>query len=123
MKFYWNYRLFALKSTLFNSILSCNLVIFFSLSQIISFIWYQWSFIWDILSTCFNSSALSEIFRDLKAWTCFSVCFSKAFPKEEFINLPGSTNWLQLEGNISSPVKYWCLSIFLDDNGDIFAAS
>ena len=54
------------------------------------------------------------------------VCFSKAFPNGEYINLACSIICLWLEGNISSPVRYShfsYLSIFPDDNGDVFAVS
>ena len=71
----------------------------------------------------FNPSVLLEMFRDFKASTCFSVCFSKAFPKGEYVNLASSIICLQLEGNVSLPVRYSCLSIFSDDNGDIYVPS
>ena len=51
------------------------------------------------------------------------MCFSKAFPKGEYENLACSVIYLLLEGNISSPVRYSYLSIFPEDNADIFAAS
>ena len=51
------------------------------------------------------------------------MCFSKAFPKGEYANLACSVIYLLLEGNISSPVRYSYLSIFPEDNADIFAAS
>ena len=51
------------------------------------------------------------------------MCFSKAFPKGEYPNLACSVIYLLLEGNISSPVRYSYLSIFPEDNADIFAAS
>ena len=51
-------------------------------------------------------SALSEIFRDSKTSTCFSVCFSKAFPRGGFVNMVCYVIWLQLEVNISSSLGY-----------------
>ena len=51
------------------------------------------------------------------------MCFSKAFPKGEYADLAYSVIYLLLEGNISSPVRYSYLSIFPEDNADIFAAS
>ena len=54
---------------------------------------------------------------EFKATTCFSVCFSKAFPKGEYANLVCTIICLRLLGNISLP-----LSIFPDENADIFAA-
>ena len=53
---------------------------------------------------------------------CFSVCFSKAFPKREYGDLACSIICLWLTGKISSPVRYSYLSIFPDDNADMFAA-
>ena len=61
--------------------------------------------------------------RDFKASTWFSVCFSKAFTKGEYANIACSINSLRLEGSIFSPVRYSYLSIFPDNNADIFAAS
>ena len=40
-----------------------------------------------ILSICFNSSSLLKMSQDIIALTCFTVCFSKAFPKGEYANL------------------------------------
>ena len=92
---------------------------FFNLAQTKSFT----GFSVNIPSICFNWSFLLEEFANFKAPTCFSVCFSKAFPKEEHENLACSILCLRLEGNISSPVRYSLLWIFPDDNADIFAAS
>ena len=50
------------------------------------------------------------------------VCFSEAFPKGEHVNLACSI-LLWSVGNISLPVRYSYISIFADDNFDIFAAS
>ena len=58
-----------------------------------------------IPSVFLNSSLLLERFRDFKLSTCFSVCFSKAFPKEEYVNLACSFICLRLKGNVSSPVS------------------
>ena len=57
------------------------------------------------------------------ASTCFSVCFFKAFSKEEYVNLACSIICLRLEGNISPSVRYSYLSVLSDYNVDIFAAS
>ena len=76
----------------------------------------------NIPSICFNSFFILERSEDFKAPTCFSVCFSKTFPKGERANLACSIICLSLEGNISSPVRYSYLSISPDDSADIFAA-
>ena len=76
----------------------------------------------NIPSICFNSFLILERSEDFKAPPFFSVCFSKTFPKGEHTNLACSIICLWLEGNISSPVRYY-LSISPDDNADIFAAS
>ena len=49
------------------------------------------------------------------------VCFWKAFPNGEYVNLACSIIFLWLEGNIFSAVRNYYLSIFSDDNADIFA--
>ena len=51
------------------------------------------------------------------------VCLSKAFPNGEYANLASLIIILWSGGNIFSPVRYSYLSIFPDDNADIFAAS
>ena len=61
--------------------------------------------------------------RDIIALICVSVCFSKAFLKRRYAKLACSFVYLWLKGNISSPVRYSYLSIFPDDNADMFAAS
>ena len=56
---------------------------------------------------------------------CFSavfICFSKAFPKGEHLNLTCSKNLLWWDSNMPSPVRYSYLSIFTDCNADTFAA-
>ena len=70
-----------------------------------------------------NFSFVVEGSGELILETCFSVCVSKAFPKGEKGNLACYIICLSLEGNISSPAKYLFLSIFPDNNADIFAAS
>ena len=73
-----------------------------------------------MLSICFDSSYfLLERFRDFKASTCFSVCFSKAFPKGEQLSLAFSTICFRLVGNVYSPVRYSYLSILPDDKANI----
>ena len=68
-----------------------------------------------------------ERFRDFKASICFSVSFSKAFPKGEYVNenmyLTCSFICLRLDGSISSPVRYSYLWISPDNKADIFYAS
>ena len=76
-----------------------------------------------IPSICFNSFFLLEGFSDFIAPTCFSVWFSKVFPKGKYANLACSTIGLWLKDNISSPVRYSHLSIFQDAKANIFAAS
>ena len=77
----------------------------------------------SIPTICFNLSFLLEDFRDLRAPTCFSVCFSKAFPKGEYANLTCSFICLWIEASISSPSGHPYLSNFPDDNADFFTAS
>ena len=66
---------------------------------------------------------LLEMSRDYRAPTCFTACFSKAFPKGEYANSVCSVICLWLKGNVFSPVRYEYLSIFSDYNADIFANS
>ena len=75
------------------------------------------------------SSLFFSDFKTSKASACFFpcylivfVCFSKAFPWGEYTNLGCSIILLWSDGNISSPVRYLHLPIFLDDNADSFAA-
>ena len=51
------------------------------------------------------------------------ICFSNAFPKEEYVNLGCSIILFWSDGNISSPVRCSYLSILADDNADIFSTS
>ena len=51
------------------------------------------------------------------------MCFSNALLKEEYGNLACFITLLWSRGNIYSSVRYSYLSIFSDDNADIFAAS
>ena len=62
-------------------------------------------FFGNIPSVFFDSSLLLERFRDFKVSTCFSVCFSKVFPKEQYVNLACCIICMRLEVNISSPVS------------------
>ena len=48
-------------------------------------------------SFVFNPSTLLEIFIDFMVSTRFSVCFSQAFPKREYVNLASSIIWFRLE--------------------------
>ena len=100
-------------------IISCKSTISFHLSQIKSFIRY----FGNIPSISFHSSFLLKTSRDFIAPTCFSVCFSRTFPKGEYANLPCSIIYFWLEGNISSPARYSYILIFPDDYADIFVAS
>ena len=49
------------------------------------------------------------------------ICFSKTLPLP--LNLAGSIICFELDGNISSPVRYSYLPILANDKADIFAAS
>ena len=49
--------------------------------------------------------------------------FWKGFPNREYVNLAGSIICLWLESNISSAVRYSFLSIFPDDNANVFINS
>ena len=51
------------------------------------------------------------------------ICFSIAFLKGKWVNLACSLILLYSEGSISLPIRYSYLSIFSDNNIDIFAAS
>ena len=69
-------------------------------------------------------------FKTSKASTCFFtcsaitfICFSNALLRGKYTNLACSIIYLWLQSNISSPVRYSFLSIFPDDNADIFVAS
>ena len=53
----------------------------------------------------------------------FFVYVSKSFPNIEYPNLACSVTLLWSGGSISSPARNSYLSIFLNDNADIFAAS
>ena len=64
---------------------------------------YGWSGICGQISGRFN---LLEGSRDFAVPTCFSVCFSKTFPKGEYANLTCSIICLWLESKNSSPVRY-----------------
>ena len=70
---------------------------------------YPWS---SIVFICFSPFLLIVF-----------VCFSEDFPNRDYVNLACSIIFLWLEGNISSPGRYSYLSVFPDDNADIFAAS
>ena len=72
---------------------------------------------------CFSAASLI-IFR------CFSstssivfLCFSKTFPRGEYKSLACSVVLFLSEGIISFSVRYIYLSILLDVNKDVFAAS
>ena len=52
----------------------------------------------------------------------FLIIF-KAFPKGGYVNIASSVTLLWSEGSTSSPVRYSYLSIFPDDNANVFAAS
>ena len=61
---------------------------------------------------------------------CFSpwsstvfICISNALLRGGYVNLACSISLLWWDGNISSPVRYSCLSALSDDNPDVFAAS
>ena len=63
---------------------------------------------------CFNVFPCSSI-----AYTCFS----NALTSWEHENLASSFSLCCCVGNISSPVRYSCLSILPEDNADIFTAT
>ena len=71
----------------------------------------------------FNLFLIYKGTKDFISLTSFFICSLKAFPKGEYENLPFSIICLWLEDSISSPVRYSYLSIFPNDNADIFAAS
>ena len=50
-------------------------------------------------------------------------CFSKDFPNGEYVNLACSVTLLWSEGSIPSSVRHSYLSIFPDNNADLFPAS
>ena len=51
------------------------------------------------------------------------ICFLNDLPNGQYVNLAYSIILVWSDGNISSSVRYSYLSILLDDNADIFAAS
>ena len=71
----------------------------------------------------YYSSFLLEKSGVFIAQTYFLICFSKAFPKEGYEKLTCFIIYLSLGVNMFSPVRYSYLSIFSNDNGDIFASS
>ena len=77
----------------------------------------------NIPSKCIFCYFSLEKSRDFKSHTCFSVCFSKAFPQGEYENLACSVICFWVEGNTCLPAMYLYLPIFPDDNADIFAVS
>ena len=86
MNIYQNYRF--LQVLIYNLdhfflIITCNLTISFNFARIKSFI----RPCGNIPSIGFSSSFFLEMSREFIAETCFSVCFSKAFPKGEYVNL------------------------------------
>ena len=84
MNNYQNYKLFRVLifdlDNLFCNFMqiSCNLTTSSKLARIKSLI----KFCGNIPSTCFDSCFLLEMSRDSMLPTCFSVCFSKSFLKE-----------------------------------------
>ena len=103
--------IFPISLSLFSSFLEYSLDVFSGITSSIVIFWVL-GFKTSEASTCF-----------FPRYSIVSLCFSKAFPKEEYVNLAGSIILLWSNRNIYSPV--WCsyLSIFPDDNADIFAAS
>ena len=63
-------------------------------------------------------STKSNIIKDK-----YSENVPKTFLKGEYANLACSIIYLWIESKIYSPIRYSYLSIFPDDNADIFAAS
>ena len=63
-----------------------------------------------------------KVSRTFKVSTCFSVCFPTVVPNRDYANLACSIICLWLEGNISSPARYWYLSVFPENNAYIFSA-
>ena len=77
------------------------------------------------LTSCFpcSSSALQVLlFVFSPGSSIVFICFSNALPREEYVNLACSIT-LCSDGDISSPLRYSNLPIFLDCNADIFADS
>ena len=77
-----------------------------------------------------DGNCFSEKSKDFKARTCLFpwysvvfVCFLKAFPRGEYVNLACSIVCFWLEDNIFSLVRYSYLLILPYDRADIFAAS
>ena len=95
-------------------------IIYFIFNFITSRIYWKNSSI-DFVSSGFNNS---------KASTCLFpgssivfICFSNALPRGQCVSLACFIILLLSDGKIYSPVRYLYLSIFPDDNADIFAAS
>ena len=89
---------------------------------------FKWYTIFIDIKIFFNKYIRLD--QSLIAFTCFLpwssivfVCFSKAFTNGEYVNLDYSITLLWFEGSISLTVRNSYLSIFPDNNADIFVAS
>ena len=91
------------------------------------FKWYTIYFNIKILFSnfiTFNQLLFMIAFIYFFPWSLFIFdCFSKFFPKREYVNLACSISLLWSEGSTPSPVRYLYLSTFPDDSTDIFASS
>ena len=97
----------------------------FIFNFIISHFFWKRSFNWFLFLIFFLDLNLLKlqlvIFHVIQLFDI--VWFSKAFPKEENENLASSLTPLWLGGSISSSVRNSYLSVFQDNNGQIFVAS
>ena len=73
------------------------------------------------LTNCFPYCLIAAICF-LSWYSIVSVCFFKAFLREEYVNLAYFTSLLWSDSNASLPLRYSYLSIFPDQNADTFAA-
>ena len=80
-------------------------------------------YFWSLFKNLFLTLFWSAFICFLPCSSTDFVCFWKYFPNEKSLNLACSIICIWLEGNVSSPVGYSYLTIFPDDNADIFAAS
>ena len=86
------------------------------------FIKYTFLFKWYAIS--FSIKILSKNLDSISCFPWFSMAFSvKTFHNGDYVNLVCSITLLLSEGSISLHVRYSFLSIYSNDNADIFATS
>ena len=101
--------------------ISCILLLASSLNYYFCFEHVKESFQWLDLTSCFLCSSSDFICFSLCS-SIVSICFSNPLPSGEYLSLACSIILLWSDGNISSPLRNSYLSIFPDDNANIFPA-